>query len=289
VAYAFEQASKVRRRECGSVNGTSLNGMQIGRPAHWHLPADVLSEPCFALGLEQQANLLRVIDSGEYEPVGSNETQHCTARIIVASNWNLEEAVDRGKFRSDLYHRLNVLSLHLPPLRERVQDIGLLVRRMAARFNNQFHKHVGAIHPQALAALEAFPWPGNIRQLENVVRYAVLVSTGSELLWHHLPQPLQEYACVHPCKVQASDDPLRDARERAEQTMIQRALVHSGYRLADAARWLRISRVTLYKKMKKLGISRKQRYPSTEAVSLQGSHHVRRGGAGPGNSPGLAL
>jgi DNA-binding NtrC family response regulator len=160
---------------------------------------------------------------------------------------------------------------------------------MAARFNNQFHKHVGAIHPLALAALEAFPWPGNIRQLENVVRYAVLVSTGSELLWHHLPQPLQESTSVHTCKVEASDDPLRDAREGAERTMIQRALVNCGYRLANAARWLRISRVTLYKKMKKLGISRKQRYPSTESVSLQASHHARRGGAGSGNSPGLAL
>ena len=92
------------------------------------------------IGLEQQAGLLRVIETGEFEPVGSNESKHCQARIIVASNWDLEDAVQRGKFRQDLYYRLNVMSFHLPPLRERVQDIAPLVRGLAARFNTKFHK-----------------------------------------------------------------------------------------------------------------------------------------------------
>ena len=99
------------------------------------------------LGLEQQAGLLRVIETGEFEPVGSNETKHCLARIIVASNWDLEEAVQRGKFRQDLYYRLNVMSFHLPPLRERVQDIAPLVRGMAARFNTKFRKDLFDISP----------------------------------------------------------------------------------------------------------------------------------------------
>jgi two-component system response regulator HydG len=207
-----------------------------------------------ALGLEQQANLLRVIETGEYEPVGSNETQHCTARIIVASNWNLEEAVERGKFRRDLYYRLNVMSFHLPPLRERVQDIAPLVRGMAARFNSKFRKELFDIHPLAMAALEAFPWPGNIRQLENVVQQAVLVSTGPELLLQHLPHPLQEYASLIPANGPASGDSLHHNREVAERTSIQRALVNSGYSRARAANSLGISRVTLYKKMKKYGL-----------------------------------
>ena len=206
-----------------------------------------------ALGLEQQANLLRVIETGEYEPVGSNETQHCTARIIVASNWNLEEAVERGKFRRDLYYRLNVMSFHLPPLRERVQDIAPLVRGMAARFTTKFRKDLFDIHPLAMAALEAFPWPGNIRQLENVVQQAVLVSTGLELLLQHLPQPLQEYANVMPSNGQAPGD-LHHDREIAERTSIQRALMNSGYSRAQTAKILGISRVTLYKKMKKYGL-----------------------------------
>jgi transcriptional regulator with PAS, ATPase and Fis domain len=207
-----------------------------------------------ALGLEQQANLLRVIETGEYEPVGSNETQVCTARIIVASNWNLDEAVERGRFRRDLYYRLNVMSFHLPPLRERVQDIAPLVRGMAARFNAKFHKDLFDISVDAMAALEAFPWPGNIRQLENVVQQAVLVSTGPELLLQHLPQPVQEYAAMSGGNGQASGDSLLHNREIAERTIIQRALVSCGYSRARAANSLGNSRVTLYKKMKKYGL-----------------------------------
>ncbi len=207
------------------------------------------------LGMEQQANLLRVIETGEYEPVGSNETQICTARIIVASNWNLDEAVERGKFRRDLYYRLNVMSFHLPPIRERVQDIAPLVRGMAARFNNKFHKSLFDISSDAMAALEAFPWPGNIRQLENVVQQGVLVSTGAELLLQHLPQPVQEYASLAAGGEDAgAGDSLHRNREVAERTIIQRALVNSGYSRARAATSLGISRVTLYKKMKKYGL-----------------------------------
>src|SRR5262245_26027112 len=139
------------------------------------------------LGLEQQATLLRVIETGEFEPVGSIETQKCNGRLIVASNLDLEEAVARGRFRPDLYFRLNVMSFHLPPLRERVQDIAPLARGMAVRFNHKFNKSLFDIHPEAMAALEAYSWPGNLRQLENVLQHAVLVSSGAELLVEHLP------------------------------------------------------------------------------------------------------
>ena len=159
------------------------------------------------LGLEQQAGLLRVIETGEFEPVGSNETQRCHARIIVASNWDLEDAVQRGKFRQDLYYRLNVMSFHLPPLRERVQDIAPLVRGMAARFNTKFRKDLFDISPAAMDALENFPWPGNIRQLENFVQQAVLVSSGPELLLEHLPEQLRHY---RPPEQASAPEPPRD-------------------------------------------------------------------------------
>jgi DNA-binding NtrC family response regulator len=204
-----------------------------------------------ALGLEQQANLLRVIETGEYEPVGSNETQICRARIVVASNWDLEEAVEAGKFRRDLYYRLNVLSFHLPPLRERVQDVAPLIRGMTARFTHKFRKELFEITPEAMAALESFPWPGNIRQLENVVQQAVLVSSGRQLLLQHLPQPIQEHLSLRNRGAPIVGETLAHNRETLERTVIQRALVNCGYSRARAAHALGISRVTLYKKMKK--------------------------------------
>ncbi len=207
------------------------------------------------LGLEQQATLLRVIETGEFEPVGSIDTQRCTARLIVASNLNLEEAVERGKFRADLYFRLNVMSFHLPPLRERVQDIAPLARGMAARFNLKFNKELFDLSPEALAALELFPWPGNIRQLENVIQHAVLVSSGPELLVQHLPQPLQDHAVLNQGQAPpAPADSLHQQRDLIERNVIQRALANHGYSRARAADALGISRVTLYKKMKKYGL-----------------------------------
>jgi transcriptional regulator with PAS, ATPase and Fis domain len=207
------------------------------------------------LPLEQQAGLLRVIETGEYEPVGSNETHVSTARLIVASNLHLEDAVERGKFRQDLYYRLNVMSFHLPPLRERVQDIAPLVRGMATRFNHKFHKQLFDIGPEAMAALESFPWPGNLRQLENVIQHAVLMSSGPEVLLQHLPPQIQEHAQLLGGNggSLAADD-LQHNRQLIERNVIQRVLVNCGYSRARAADALNISRVTLYKKMKKYGL-----------------------------------
>jgi DNA-binding NtrC family response regulator len=209
------------------------------------------------LGLEQQAGLLRVIETGEFEPVGSNETKHCMARIIVASNWDLEAAVGEGKFRQDLYYRLNVMSFHLPPLRERVQDIAPLVRGIVARFNTKFRKDLFDVSVRALDALESYPWPGNIRQMENVLQQAVLVSSGPELLWEYLPQQVRDHRPAGVVAVPvAPPDSLIHNREQLERNVIQRALANNGYSRARAANALGISRVTLYKKMKKYGLMR---------------------------------
>jgi DNA-binding NtrC family response regulator len=217
----------------------------------------ILLDEIDTLGLEQQASLLRVIETGEFEPVGSNETRHCTARIVVASNWDLEEAVATGKFRQDLYYRLNVMSFHLPPLRERVQDIAPLVRALVARFNTKFHKELFDISPNAMDALEMFPWPGNIRQMENFIQQAVLVSSGPELLLDFLPQQVREYRpTMHSLTARGPSDSLSHNREQVERNIIQRTLVNNGYSRVRAANALGISRVTLYKKMKKYGLMR---------------------------------
>src|SRR5262249_37715859 len=166
------------------------------------------------LSLEQQTTLLRVVESGEFEPVGSNETHQCLARLIVASNVNLEAAIEEGKFRVDLYYRLNVMSFHLPPLRERVEDIAPLVQGLVARYSRKFSKDVRDVSAEVMASLEALPWPGNIRQLENVVQQAVLVSAGPELRIEHLP------AAVH----QDGKLPLHSKLERVERDIIETAL-----------------------------------------------------------------
>jgi two-component system response regulator HydG len=211
------------------------------------------------LSLEHQTKLLRVIETGEYEPVGCNETHTCNARIIAASNWNIAEAVEQGKFRRDLYYRLNVMAFYLPPLRERVADIEPLVRGMVARFATKFGKTLYDIAPETFEALKVFSWPGNLRQLENVIQQAVLVSTGTELLAQHLPALIQEHASRCEFKVRA-DPPapnhsLSQSREAYERTVIRKALQDAGYSRTRAASILGVSRVTLYKKMKKYGLA----------------------------------
>jgi transcriptional regulator with PAS, ATPase and Fis domain len=219
------------------------------------------------LGLEHQANLLRVIETGEYEPVGGNETQVCHARIIAATNWNLADAVERGSFRRDLYYRLHVITFHLPPLRERPQDIGPLVRGMVARYGTRFGKTLWGVHPDAMRALETFPWPGNIRQLENVVQQAVLTSEGPELLSDHL-SPIVRNRHPQSTVLTAVNgaSTLVHNRESTERTVIIRALEKSAFSRTRAAQILGVSRVTLYKKMKKYGLLTK----ATPLLSLPG-------------------
>jgi two-component system, NtrC family, response regulator HydG len=217
----------------------------------------ILLDEIDTIGMEQQAGLLRVIETGEFEPVGANETKQCKARVIVASNWDLEDAVQRGKFRQDLYYRLNVMSFHLPPLRERVQDVAPLVRGLAARFNTKFRKDLFDVGSRALEALENFPWPGNIRQLENAVQQAVLMSSGPELLFDHLPEQVRFHQpAARESLAETPRDSLVHNREALERNVIQRALAKNGYSRSRAASALGISRVTLYKKMKKYGMMR---------------------------------
>jgi transcriptional regulator with PAS, ATPase and Fis domain len=140
---------------------------------------------------EQQAKLLRVIETGEYEPVGSNETQHSQARLVVASNYNLEELVRGGNFRTDLYYRLNILNFRLLPLRERPLDIEYLARKFALEHSRTHGIALRTIEPGFLDMLRAYHWPGNIREMENVLRRAVLYCQRGVLSVGDLPSSLR--------------------------------------------------------------------------------------------------
>jgi DNA-binding NtrC family response regulator len=143
------------------------------------------------LPLEQQAKLLRVIETGEYEPVGSNETQYSQARLIVASNYNLEELVRAGNFRTDLYYRLNILNFRLLPLRHRPWDIEYLARKFALEHSRTHGIQLRTIEPAFLETLRAYHWPGNIREMENVVRRAVLYCHRGALTVNDLPSSIR--------------------------------------------------------------------------------------------------
>jgi len=143
------------------------------------------------LPLEQQAKLLRVIETGEYEPVGSNETQYSQARLIVASNYNLEELVRAGSFRTDLYYRLNILNFRLLPLRHRPWDIEYLARKFALEHSRTHGIQLRTIEAEFLETLRAYHWPGNIREMENVIRRAVLYCHRGVLTVGDLPSSIR--------------------------------------------------------------------------------------------------
>jgi DNA-binding NtrC family response regulator len=266
---------------CGALSGNLIASEFFGHTKGAFTGADLAKVGKFAaagqgtllldeidtLGTEHQANLLRVIETGEFEPVGSNETQTSHCRVIAATNWNLAEAVDRGTFRRDLYYRLQVITFHLPPLRERPEDIGPLVRGMVARYGTRFGKSIESVNSETVRALEAFPWPGNIRQLENVIQQAVLTCSGPELAPEHLTPMIRNRTAPLPeAAPQSAAGSLVQNRETAERTVILRALEKASYSRTRAAQMLGVSRVTLYKKMVKYGLHTKK-VPSVVLVN----------------------
>jgi two-component system, NtrC family, response regulator HydG len=143
------------------------------------------------LTLPIQAKILRVLQAREFEPVGSNRTQKVDVRIITATNRDLEKMVREGRFRDDLYYRLNVFPLVLPPLRERLEDLPVLADFFLKRYGEKNRREVITLAPEALQAFRRYPWPGNIRELENVIERGVIVCQGNVLTREDLPAALQ--------------------------------------------------------------------------------------------------
>ena len=166
----------------------------------------ILLDEIDVLPLEQQAKLLRVIETGEYEPVGSNETHYSQARLVVASNYNLEELVRSGQFRTDLYYRLNILNFRLLPLRHRPWDIEFLARKFAVEHSKTHGIQLRAIEPAFLETLRAYHWPGNVREMENVVRRAVLYCQRGVLSVGDLPSSIRwAVATAHAAQISMDD------------------------------------------------------------------------------------
>ena len=216
--------------------------------------------------LELQAKLLRVLQEGEFERLGSTRTQKVDVRLIAATNANLEQLVAERQFRSDLFYRLNVFPIQLPPLRERSGDLPLLVAFFAQKFARRFRKKIESIPADAIARLEQYPWPGNVRELENFIERAVILSRGSELEIppgepalpkdseaFSLPISLQPAAAVSKVVVPTLADSEREAILRA----LRETNGVIGGNQGAAAR-LGLKRTTLISRMNKLGIDRAQ-------------------------------
>jgi DNA-binding NtrC family response regulator len=199
-----------------------------------------------------QVKLLRVLQEFEFEPVGSTKTQRVDVRVILATNEDLEQAVKAGRFRQDLYYRINVITIELPPLRERISDIPLLAQHFLQRTAAEAGKKSAAFTDDALSALARYHWPGNVRELQNVVERAVLLSRGPQIGVEDLPPHI---AAGQPVSVTSLlDKPLKNALEAPERAIILSVLERHNWNRNATAEALGINRTTLYKKMKRLGL-----------------------------------
>ena len=236
------------------------------------------------LGPNQQTKLLRVIETGEFEPVGSNETRRSQARLIVASNVDLKSLMECGEFRADLYYRLNVLEFHLPPLRKRLLDIVPLAIDFVAEFCAEHGILVRRIHPEFLDVLKSYHWPGNIRELKNHVRRAVLFSSDGELTPNDLPPGILRAAQDNGnAAVPRLPATLSEKVASTEQEILESALRAHEFRRTATARALGISRVGLYKKMKKYGLLDGRSAYGTPRNGGNGNGHAHENGNGNGH------
>jgi two-component system, NtrC family, response regulator AtoC len=216
--------------------------------------------------VEMQVKLLRALQESEFERVGGIKTIRIDVRLVAATNRDLKKLIAGGAFREDLSYRLNVVPIRLPALRERASDIPLLVEHFLGKFNERLKKHVGGTEQEALDLLSSYPWPGNIRELENVVERAVLFCDGPKLRAQDLPPEVRGALTAAQMPVTDADldaalasegglkEHVKVAMSRLERELVGRALSQTNGNVTHAARLLKISRKGLQLKMKELGL-----------------------------------
>jgi two-component system nitrogen regulation response regulator GlnG len=221
-----------------------------------------------------QTRLLRVLADGEYYPVGATSSVKVDVRIIAATHQNLENLVAEGRFREDLFHRLNVIRIHIPPLRERNQDIALLMRHFLTQAASELNTEIKILKPEAEAFLMTLPWPGNVRQLENTCRWLTVMASGREIYLSDLPQELQHssvekitvadnadwqtslYDVIEQQLLAGTGDIARKTIAEVESILIKAALAHTAGKRYEAALLLGYGRNTLTRKIQELGLDK---------------------------------
>ncbi len=220
-----------------------------------------------------QAKILRLLQDGRFERVGGNEMIETDVQIIAATNQNLEELVAKGRFREDLYYRLKVFAIHLPPLRQRMEDLPLLVQHFTKLFSHQLHKPIPSMPPDTMELLKAYDWPGNVRELQSAIKYAFVQETGGVLAADWLPEnvrrgqvgrvppPRADFppGCVNVAELayrlmsSQSDDVYRDVHAEVDRILLDEVLRHTDGNQVLASQILGISRTTLRSKLAALG------------------------------------
>jgi transcriptional regulator with PAS, ATPase and Fis domain len=193
-----------------------------------------------------QVKLLRVLNNGEYQPLGSTKSMHTDARILAATNADLEEAIASGTFREDLYFRINVVGLEIPPLRERPADIPLLVDHFMKKFRKKTRKSIRRVAPDALSALRRYAFPGNVRELENAIEHAFVMCHSEAIRADHLPAVITRQGAV--------TNGVSTSRGSEKEVILEALRRHGGNR-TKAAEELGIHRTTLWRKAKSYGLS----------------------------------
>ena len=231
--------------------------------------------------LALQAKVLRLLQEQAFERLGGNETVRTDVRLIAATHRDLKAWSEQGKFRPDLFYRLNVFTLHLPPLRERGDDLAVLVRHFVRRFSRELGRDVRDVAAEALTRLRAYSWPGNIRELQSVLKQALLQASGTTLLPAYLPAVPEESGGSVPGAATAGDDPNLDAfvrrclasdyrdryaqaHSRLDRVLLLRALEATGGNQKEAARLLGMARMTLRRRLTELGLHLTRRFEADE-------------------------
>jgi two-component system nitrogen regulation response regulator NtrX len=230
---AFSGASALRRGRFELANGGTLFLDEIGD-----------------LSADAQAKLLRVLESGEFERVGGERPIAVDVRVLAATNRDLQQEIEAGRFREDLYHRLNVIPIVLPPLRERSNDIPELIQHFMQRWHQRTGRAMPKMDAGAISLLGAYPWPGNVRELANFCERVAILHEGRDVNADTIARMLPGDQLTPP------GESLTDMVDEAERRLILRALAHCNGNIADAAKQLKTDRANLYRRMRRLGIDR---------------------------------
>ncbi|MFH1074061.1 MAG: sigma 54-interacting transcriptional regulator [Candidatus Firestonebacteria bacterium] len=242
----------------GSYTGASSDRKGLMEEAH---KGSIFLDEIGDMSLSLQSKMLHVLENGEVRRLGDNESKKIDVRIIAATNKDLWKEISLGKFREDLFFRINVIRLHVPPLRERREDIPILIRYFMEKYNKDYNKDVIRISDEVHSVLMRYDYPGNVRELENIVKHSIIFSENGIIAKADLPSGMPEPALLEGPKGESADERqiLRDSYETiaaVEKRLIEETLRKTGNNHTITAKKLGISRSTLWRKMKGYGIDK---------------------------------